>query len=197
MLNLNETFAEAIKDSENLLAHFNALNSHPPPAELEVLKRAGLIMAMTAWETYVEDRLQELTTERLEALNDPTIVNFVRGKLNEELKRLHNPDSAKTIGLFRDFTGIDVESWWDNVDPEKVKERLDSYLKLRGDVVHRSRVSCAESSNSHPVTKDDLEKAIKFLKRLVDATERAIESQRKCCVPPLQAEAVQHRNADQ
>jgi hypothetical protein len=48
------TFTEAIKDAENLLGHFDKLNTKPPPPENEVLKRAGLIMAMTAWETYVE-----------------------------------------------------------------------------------------------------------------------------------------------
>ncbi len=47
-----EVFALSIQDAENLLGHFNALNTKPPPPETEVLKRAGLIMAMTAWETY-------------------------------------------------------------------------------------------------------------------------------------------------
>lgn len=52
-----EVFAQSILDAENLLSHFNTLNTKPPPPEIEVLKRAGLIMAMTAWETYVEDRV--------------------------------------------------------------------------------------------------------------------------------------------
>jgi hypothetical protein len=46
------TFTEAIKDAENLLAHFNTLNTLPPPPQTEVLKRAGVVMAMTAWETW-------------------------------------------------------------------------------------------------------------------------------------------------
>jgi hypothetical protein len=125
-----------------------------------------------------QDRIKELSSERLKALDDQTTVRFVSRKLEEELSRLHNPDSTKTIGLFRDFAGIDLESgWnWNNFNLSAVKLRLDGYLKLRGDVVHRSRVSCSESS--HPVTKDELEKAISFLKHLVDATERAIKDQR-------------------
>ncbi|MFN3503607.1 MAG: HEPN domain-containing protein [Allorhizobium sp.] len=67
------TFSEAIKDAENLLAHFNTLNKQPPPPETEVLKRAGLVMAMTAWETYVEDRVQEAASTRLSALTDSTL----------------------------------------------------------------------------------------------------------------------------
>lgn len=71
MSKAKDTFAQSIKDAENLLQHFNDLNKKPPPApELEVLKRAGLVMAMTAWETYVEDRVLEACTERLRDLSD-------------------------------------------------------------------------------------------------------------------------------
>ena len=67
MSRARDSFAQSILDSENLLAHFNALNTKPPRPQLEVLKRAGLIMAMTAWETYVEDRILEAAVARLEA----------------------------------------------------------------------------------------------------------------------------------
>jgi hypothetical protein len=49
----------------------------------------------------------------------------------------------------------------------------DAYIKLRGDVVHRSRAPVSGAPSGHAVTKDDLKKAIGFLKNLVDATERA------------------------
>ena len=54
-----QSFEYSIKDAEELLAHFDDINTNPPPPNAEVLKRAGLVMALTAWETYVEDRLQE------------------------------------------------------------------------------------------------------------------------------------------
>jgi hypothetical protein len=44
-------------------------------------------------------------------------------------------------------------------------------MKLRGDVVHRSRTVTAGPPQAHPVTKEDLEKAISFLKCLVKATD--------------------------
>jgi len=34
-------------------------DKHPPPPEIEVLKRASLVMALAALETYVEDRIVE------------------------------------------------------------------------------------------------------------------------------------------
>ncbi|MGR5517100.1 HEPN domain-containing protein [Vibrio harveyi] len=54
-------FEYAISDAEQLLECYDQLNgcsfSSQPP---EVLKRATLIMTLTAWETYVEDIAKEL-----------------------------------------------------------------------------------------------------------------------------------------
>lgn len=126
-----------------------------------MLKRAGLIMAMTAWETYVEDRVQEAGAARLKGINDRAIADFVRSKLVEEIHRLHNPTSARTLELFRDYAGTDLSvSWsWENKDHRAVKASLDAYIKLRGDVVHRSRTVEPGPPKADPVKKDDLEKA--------------------------------------
>lgn len=174
--NAAQTFALAIKDAENLVDHFDKLNTKPPPPELEVLKRAGLIMAMTAWETYVEDRLLEISTTRLAALNDSSLADFVRSKLDEEIKRLHNPNAEKTLQLFKDYAGTDLlPHWhWNHVEPDAAKKRLNTYLKLRGDVVHRSRVSTKGPPQPDPVTREDLLKSIHFLKELVKATEKGL-----------------------
>ena len=52
---------------------------------------------------------------------------------------------------------------------------MNHYLKLRGDVVHPSRaVSKGAQPQPHPVTEEDLQKAIAFLKELVKATDRAL-----------------------
>jgi hypothetical protein len=170
-----QTFSEAIKDAENLLTHFNTLNKQPPPPEIEVLKRAGLVMAMTAWETYVEDRVQEAAFTRLSGLTDSSLGNFVKSRLEDEIKRLHNPTAEKTLQLFQDYAGVELlPHWkWNNVDAPMAKQKLNGYLKLRGDVVHRSRVMVKGPPQPHPVTKEDLQKVIHFLKELVKATVRA------------------------
>lgn len=168
-------FAEAIQDAENLLAHFNTLNTQPPPPQIEVLKRAGLVMAMTAWETYVEDRVQEAATARLSAVADSSLGQFVKAHLDKEIRQLHNPTADKTLQLFRDYAGVDLTPhWqWNQVDAILARQKLNHYLSLRGDVVHRSRVKLKGPAPPHPVTKDDLQKAIRFIKDLVQATERA------------------------
>lgn len=178
MSRASETFAQSILDAENLLTHFNKLNTKPPPPENEVLKRAGLIMAMTAWETYVEDRVTEAAARRLDGLPDASIAEFVKAKLGEEIKRLHNPTSEKTLQLFREYAGVDLTGrWcWNNHDEKSVREQLNHYIKLRGDVVHRSRTVAPGPPQGHPVRKEDLEKAIRFLRKLVEATEAALAS---------------------
>jgi hypothetical protein len=181
MSNAGSNFKNSIQDAENLLRHFNSLNSingQPPAPELEVLKRAGLIMAMTAWETYVEDRVEEACAERLNGLTDGSIAGFVQDKLREEISRLNNPASARTIQLFRDYAGVDLEqSWhWNNVEVKETRSQLDSYMKLRGDIVHRSCPIIPGTAAVHRVNKDGLRKVIGFLKKLVDATEQALDS---------------------
>lgn len=174
MSQASDVFLYAIKDAENLLKHFNSLNPHPPPPETEVLKRAGLIMAMTAWETYVEDRLVEQSKDKLEALSDRTIAAFVESRLAEDIRRLHNPTSEKTIQLFLDYVGVDLsDHWqWNHFDTKTVKESLNRYMKLRGEVVHRS--ATVKPGQQQAVTKEDLEKLIRFLKNIVAATEKAL-----------------------
>lgn len=170
------TFGESIKDSEDLLAH-HAAAGHPPPANAEVLKRAGLVMALTPWETYVEDRVVEAVTLRYGS-DTSQPARFMTAKLKEELKRFHNPTSDKTRNLFKDFLGIDdvtLEWKWQHMEPAKACERVDSLLKKRGDAVHRSRAAQVGPSPPHLVTKDELEKAIRFIKELVNATERAFQ----------------------
>jgi hypothetical protein len=169
-------FEHAIHDAEHLLAHFDKLNVKPPPAENEVLKRAGLILAMTAWETFVEDSLEEVLEQRLKSCPDSAIADLVRAKLRQEISRLHNPTAEKASELFRDFAGIDVcKHWqWNGVDAETACKRLNGYLKLRGDVAHRARVIREGPRQPHAVKREDLERAIRFIKLLVKATDAAL-----------------------
>jgi hypothetical protein len=170
------TFDSSIKDAEELLAHCNSLG-HPLPQKAEVFKRAGLVMALTAWETYVEDRVVEGVGQRLS--EDPSHAEkFMQAKLDEELKKFNTPDANKTRKLFVDYLAIDVTAeWhWSGMEVSKAREKLDALVRKRGDAVHRSKVSTGGASAPHLVTKDDLEKAIRFLKELVAATERALSS---------------------
>ena len=84
-------FEYAIKDADELLGHFDAVNRKPPLDGAEVLKRAGLVMALTAWETYVEDLLLEIMQRKLGAVTGSYVGDFVMKKLHQDLKQFHNP----------------------------------------------------------------------------------------------------------
>ncbi len=170
------TFETAILDAEQLLAHFDKLKTHPPAPDVEVLKRAGLIMAFTAWETYVEDRVRESVTARIGGESAGISARFIQKRLDEELRRFNNPNSEKTRKLFMDYLDVDVtNSWtWNQYDTAKVKEKLDTLIAKRGEAVHRSSPKRAGPPEPHLVTKDELRKAIGFLKALVEATEKAL-----------------------
>lgn len=170
------TFESSIKDAEDLLAHFDALPK-PPPESAEVLKRAGLVMALTAWETYVEDRILEAVNSRLSAVNGSYVGKFVLNRLEEELRRFHNPTFDKTRKLFTDYLEVDITAaWaWQHFDNTKVKKTLDDLIAKRGDAVHRSRPPNGGALPApHLVKRDDLEKTIRFLKSLVEVTDRAL-----------------------
>lgn len=166
-------FEQGIKDSEELLAHFDSINQSPLPASAEVLKRAGLVMALTAWETYVEDRVTEEMGKRLQVLSGSYAGEFIRKRLEHDLKTFHNPNSEKTRRLFLEYLNVDVtQGWvWQHFEQEKACEYLNKLISKRGDAVHRSKSASNGSPMPHLVKRDELEKAIRFTKDLVKATE--------------------------
>lgn len=175
MSKARERFDVSIQDAEDLLRHFDS-QPKPPPQNAEVLKRAGLVMAFTAWETYVEDLIEEVVMGGNPHAASGHAERFMQARLQEELKRFHNPASDKTRKLFLDYAGVDVtKHWkWSNYEPASAKKKLDELIGIRGDVVHRSKApDDGGPSKAHPVKREDLAKAIRFLKGLVDATEKA------------------------
>jgi len=177
MSQAKSSFEHGIKDAEELLAHFDAINCNPPPANAEVLKRAGLVMALTAWETYVEDRITEAMDKRLSVVSGSYVGEFIQKKLQQELKQFHNPTSDKTKKIFQDYLGLDVTSaWsWANVTPEKARKSLNQWISKRGDAVHRSKPINNGSPAAHLIKKDELEKVIRFLKDLVRVTDEYLD----------------------
>lgn len=171
-----KVFQAAIKDAEILLDQFDKLNSKPPPPQTEVFKRAGLILALTAWETYIEDRLSEALQPRLQQIAGSPLAQFVESKFREDIARLHNPNSAKTQKLFLDYLSIDVtKTWaWSGLGVPTTRKYLDTLVSKRGDAAHRSPASALTTVNGHIVKRDELEKGIALLKFLVDATDLAL-----------------------
>lgn len=169
-----ENYKKAIDEINGLLSCFDALNKDNTNQAPRVMKRASLIMILTAWETYVEDVVEERLNEQVKLLKGSHIFNYVHKNLKETYKRFHTPDSLNTKHLFEDFLGIDVTSkWkWNNVDQEGARSQLNDWIKRRGDAVHRISI---DDNSPDVVKRDELNKCLNFFNELVKATESALE----------------------
>lgn len=99
--------------------------------------------------------------------------NFIEKRLQNDLKKFHNPNADKTKNLFVEYLEVDVtEGWkWANTNPAQAKKLLNELIAKRGDAVHRSKPVKNGSPVPHLVKRDELVKAIRFIKELVNATE--------------------------
>ena len=86
-------FDTAIADAERLLELFDKL-SKPEQQANEVLKRAALVMTLTAWETFIESWPKTEVSQKLIAIRDslPTskyrkITKNTTTSLNTQIKR--------------------------------------------------------------------------------------------------------------
>lgn len=174
-----ETFQHVIQDAVDLFNLFDALNTNPPPAEAEVLKRASLVMALAALETYVEDRVVEAANAVSGVGSDQgTLVKFYKSSLENDLKYFHTPSTDRVKSIFMKYLDIDVtEGWvWNHYDPARAKAELNKITKKRGDIAHRSGRPLVGQPIPHAVTREDLRKHIRFIKDFVAATDAFLES---------------------
>ena len=138
--NPSAIFDTAISDAERLLELFDKLL----PAERkdnEVLKRAALVMTLTAWETFIESWLKTQMYQKLTALKGSFAGDYIQKKFTESINQLNNPNSHKVRQLSLEFLQFDVtEQWqWNNFDKQAVCTQLNKYLALHGEVVHQGR----------------------------------------------------------
>jgi hypothetical protein len=169
-----EIFSHAIQDSVDLMQHFDALNKQPPPPEIEVLKRASLVMALAALETYIEDRVSEaVSAVCLHSDGEDRLKLFYKQSLEVELRSFHSPNVERIRSIFVKYLHLDVtEGWlWNNCTPEQARIELNRLVKKRGDIAHRSLRPMPGQPAAHPVTRDDMRRHIHFIKELVKATE--------------------------
>ncbi len=146
------TFDAGIRDAEVLLKHFDGVKATLSQGDGEVFKRATLILAFTAWETYVEERVVEALEDKIARAEKNDFAEFVDRKLKEDLKSFNNPNTEKTRRLFRDFLSVDdiTKSWtWNNFDSTRAKKTLDDLISKRGHAVHHVRIAKSGTPDPH------------------------------------------------
>jgi hypothetical protein len=173
MSEAGKSFECSIKDAEELLIRFDKENNTTSKPNSETLKRAGMVIAMAAWETYVKERFREEIDFWLASVNGSLLGNFVQRKANEDLKRFFNPNTDRIKQLFKSYFEIDITSgWvWDNYQAPQAKKVLNELIAKRGEAAH---IANTDPCGAHIIKRDDLDKAIRFLKGLVKATEKVV-----------------------
>lgn len=169
-----QNFTIGLNDAKELMSCFDTINKSDSDTAPEVLKRATLIMVLTAWETYIEDVAVELFNNKFGALNGCHLGNFMEQQFSLRLKTFHNPNSQKTKGIFQEFFGVDVtKKWiWNNYqDPDQVKSILNKWIQKRGEAVHRAQT---DLTKPHIAKRDELDKCFRFFSELVNATDKAL-----------------------
>lgn len=168
-------FTIALNEARELLECYDTLNLHPEIPLPSGLKKASLVLILTAWETYVEDVATEIFEKQFKVLKGSHLGDFAQNQFNAHLKFFHNPNSKKTKHLFEIFFNIDVtEHWkWNNVLPENAREQLNKWISKRGEAVHRSNVGL---NQAEVVRKVELPKCLNFFNELARATDKALET---------------------
>jgi hypothetical protein len=171
MTKAGKLFELSIKDAEGLLSRFDSEKNSEIGLNPEALKRAGIVMALAAWETYVKDRFKEEIRVWLINIDGSSLGNFVQRRVDEDLKRFFNPNSARIKLLFKSYFEVDITSgWkWDNYHPPQARQALNELISKRGDAAHQANT---DPYKPHLIKRDELEKAIRFIKGLVRATEK-------------------------
>lgn len=177
MSRAKDNFDIAIQDAERILDAYDKLNrDRIDNRDPEELKRAALIMSLTAWETYVEDRITEVLQNQMRTLDGSQVARFVTETLKRELKYFHTPNTRKTKELFERFLNIDVTAGWNwaGFETKTSTARLDEWIKKRGDAVHRSVM---DKQSGHLVSREDMKKCVTFFKNLVEATDKTLAAE--------------------
>jgi hypothetical protein len=169
-----EDFKKSIEDAESILKFvdkYKGDKAAEAPADIEALKRAGLILALASWETYVENCVREKVDGMLKVIAGSPVACIVKEQLEVDIKHCNNPNTDRTRTLFRDYVRVDVTENWKDTQTD-----LDGWMKLRGEAAHLAPRKTDEkgSPTPHLVGRDKLGKVINGLKKLVDACEAKV-----------------------
>lgn len=176
----HDNFKHSIRDATDLLEHFDRVNVQPPPENAEVLKRASLVIALAALETYIEDRITEAAAVTAQGAKESLLGHFYVESLANDLRYFHSPSTDRVRNLLKKYLSLDVtQGWtWNNYDPARAKSELDKLVHKRGDIAHRSPPPKGTIPSPHIVKRDEMRKYVQFIRDLVHATDNNLEFSR-------------------
>ena len=171
-----ELFRKGISDAESILTIYDCHNQNSNQIKefypdgmpnIDVLKRACVVMAFTAFESFFENLVTEI--------NNKQVYDFSNEKRNKLLERFHNPTRKNIVELYKSWFGIEnclKTISFDGQNAENICNRLDEYLKIRGQIVHVQKM---DSSKEDVAKKENVTKILYFLKKFAENFDCFIE----------------------
>ena len=171
-----ELFHNGMSDAESILTVYDCHNQNSNQIKefypngmpnIDVLKRACVVMAFTAFESFFENLVTEI--------NNKQVYDFSNEKRNKLLERFHNPMSKNIVELYKSWFGIEnclKTIGFDGQNAENICNRLDEYLKIRGQIVHVQKM---DSSKEDVAKKENVTKILYFLKKFAENFDCFIE----------------------
>jgi hypothetical protein len=157
----------------------------------ESLHRAGVVMTVAAWESYVESVLREGMAALQPAAGAPNWAMIVQQlamvRANAEAAQLHTPNAENVRRLFETTIVYNPHADWHwtatrrNWTGPQVSARLNEWLRIRHSVAHGgdlpSNLAWIQSSAGDPrLTLPLLRECARFFGRLVAATDAGLSS---------------------
>jgi hypothetical protein len=103
------------------------------------LNRAAVVMALSAWEAYVEELAKECVETIRPAHPHPSVWQSLNASVRSQVGRFNTPNPENIRMLFSDAIGVpDVTQYWtwQGTTPSKASQRLRTALGQRHKIAH-------------------------------------------------------------
>ncbi|HIF9519327.1 TPA: HEPN domain-containing protein [Photobacterium damselae] len=143
------------------------LQQHP------ILNKGILLTTVSAWETYIEDAIQEKAFSSIKYTKGSIVHQVFTASLHKEIKATNTPNAKVIKRLSKTFLGVDITEKWafnNYCTSEEVAEQLQKWILKRGEAAHRMK----DNNEPFVIKKKDLKKLLSFFNELVKNTDSII-----------------------
>ena len=172
-----KNFEKDIKDVKSLTDLSFGLDNSVDKEDkhrFNAIYRSAYILAFTAWETFIYERIKQPWSDTEERANS-IAAQFYTKEVDRELLQYATPRAERIKNLTSKFWGFDLTNKWmvKGKDPEQTSEELNKIASFRGVLAHNSITALRkqQKSQSGPTILDD---CVKFLEELAQSTENCL-----------------------
>ena len=192
------TFNELIANVDQLVAIHGRVQAGPGRRhEQEALHHAGVVMSIGAWESYVENVLQETIHVLSSQLQGPgggpappwaqlTFAAAMRSVQNK-ISQFNTPNAENVKRLFEEGIGFNPWPHWSWLEKRRqwnqreMQVRLNDWLKIRHGIAHGAglpaNIAWIKDKNGNPrLNKNLLKECRSFVARLARQTDDAMHA---------------------